>query len=209
LSAKETRFEATYRVTAATASWAWCRGSRTIVPEVGLHRARGLCAPNDGRWRLDLVTVVPRHGVSECFDVIEVKGTRADIGREDLGTGKWILRYDRMGLTPWLAIDAKIDDKMFEALHPMWGVMRVSGYSPKVIRQPQDPVWHDIRQSNDDATASHRVLAQIASLQSMPMLMGLKAARRASAMALAVNNPWQKWIDHAPLPRVEGPGNIL
>lgn len=204
----ETRAEGTARVTADVASWLWSRGSRCLVPEVGLHPVRGLCQPWDGRWRVDMVATVPRHG-AERVDVIEVKGSADDLRREDLGTGKWVLRYDRMGLTPWLALSHTVSRSLWQDLNEAWGVIVVEPRRTTVVRDPAVPVYHSIHQPNDDVTAAYRALATVATLQSLPMLMGLDRAARASAMYLSVNSPWHRWMPETRVPRVEGPGNIL
>lgn len=205
----ESRSEATARVTAGVASWLWGQGARAIVPEVGLHPTRGLCASWDGRWRVDLVAAVPRHGARERIDVIEVKGTAADLRREALTDGKWVMRLDRIGLTPWLAVSADIEPALWADLSPLWGVISCHGHEPRVARQPEAPIWHDIVASNDDVTAALRAMAMVATSHSLPMLMGLSGARRAAAVATSVNEPWRLWRRREPLRIVEAPGNIL
>lgn len=213
--ADESRSQGTARVTAATASWLWAQGSRAIAPEVGLHAVRGLCAPWDGRWRVDLVAATPRHGARERIDVIEVKGSSADLRREDLDAGKWMLRYDRMGLTPWLAVSSRVDRDLWSGLNPLWGVVSCDGFNAKVARQPEAPIWHSIHDSNDDVTAALRAMAVVMCAHAVPTLMGLSLAKRAAAMESAVTRPWRRWLPDADSTgrcrprRVEGPGNIL
>lgn len=208
----ESRSEATARVTAGVASWLWGQGARALVPEVGLHPTRGLCAPWDGRWRVDLVSATPRHGARERIDVIEVKGTVADLRRESLTDGKWVMRLDRIGLTPWLAVSSDIGRDYWRELPPMWGVVSCHGHDAKVMRQPEAPIWHDIVDSNDDVTAALRAMAVVSTSHALPMLMGLGGARRAAAMETSVTRPWTLWRPPSTIAGtrvVEEPGNIL
>lgn len=167
-----------------------------MAPEVGLHMS-GLCTPQNGRWRVDLV------GIDRRVHVIEVKGTRADIKREDLTSGKWSLPYDDLGLTPWLAVDAKITDDLFEELPDSWGVIRIADTRVKVIRKPSKAP------TGMDMTRSLQAVASCNTTQNLPMLMGLKQAQRASAMAYRTACPWHLWYRSNTQIRFEGQGNIL
>ena len=167
-----------------------------MAPEVGLNR-NGLCMPQQGRWRVDLV------GIDRCVDVIEVKGTRADIQREKLAEGKWSLPYAELGLRPWLAVDAKVTNDLFSDLPEAWGVIRVADQRVKVIREPaKDPLGADMIRS---ITA----VAGVNTTQNMPMLMGAKGARRASLMTYRFSCPWHLWYERGEYIRFEGQGNIL
>ncbi len=167
-----------------------------MAPEVGLH-TRGLCMPQDGRWRVDLV------GIDRQVHVIEVKGTRADIQRENLASGKWSLPWFNLGLLPWLAVDAKITDDLFADLPLAWGVIRVSGHKVKVVRKPEkEPLGHDM-------TRSLMAVAGVNTTQNMPMLMGLSQAQKASQLAYRTACPWHLWYQSNTWPRCEEPGNIL
>jgi hypothetical protein len=192
----ETRFEATYRVTGAAAAWLWDKGVRIMAPEVGLARG-GLCMPQNGRWRVDLV------GIDSQVHVIEVKGTRADIKREDLAGGKWALPYYNLGLCPWLAVDAKVTNDLFADLPDSWGVIRVSGTRVKILREPaKKPLGKDM-------TRSLQAVAAVNTTQNLPMLMGLSKAQKASAMAYRTACPWHLWYERGRYMRFEGQGNIL
>lgn len=167
-----------------------------MAPEVGLNR-NGLCMPQKGRWRVDLV------GIDRQVDVIEVKGTRADIMREDLAGGKWALPYTDLGLTPWLAVDAKVTDDLFASLPEAWGVIRVADQRVKVVRKPaKEPLGADM-------TRSLMAVAGVSTTQNLPTLMGLNKARIASEMAWKTACPWHLWYPPGRYIRHEGPGNIL
>lgn len=188
------RAEGTNLVTCAVAAWLWRQGARTIVAEVGLHATRGLSRPWHGRWRVDIAAAVAREGV-ETLHVIEVKGSAADIAREDLGTGKWVLDFARLGVNPWLAVADTVAPAHWQALPAAWGVMQVSGdRRVRLIREPADKVDHSVWQPNDNVTHAYRALAEVLTAQSLPSMMGRSHAQLVAALDDAGwQRPWRQW----------------
>lgn len=208
--ARETRSEGTARVTCAVASWLWGLGSRCLVTEVGLSPNRGLGTPWQGRWRVDLAAVVPVYdGHYERFDVIEVKGSAADLRREDLGKGKWQICYQALGLTPWLAVADTVPEKDYDQLPGDWGLLTVKGTRVIVTRRPRDEIKHNVLSPTTTSFAVHRALSQTQCLQTMPMLMGLSGKGRAAAMFETLTRPWSAWLPSPSTVTCEEPGNIL
>ena len=194
-SSKESRSDATARVTCACAAWLWRQGSRIIASEVGLTRGSLRLIEPWGAWyRVDLAA-----SLGSATHIIEVKGTRADIAREDLGAGKWALAYDN--LTPWLAFDDKITPDLYQSLDERWGLMRVKDQRVKVLRRPHR-VHDDQRQKNLE------VLASVLCMQSLPKMMGLTHAGQLAALETdGFSRPWRRWV---PEPRLfEEDGHIL
>jgi hypothetical protein len=131
--------------------------------------------------------------------VIEVKGTRADLVREDLESGKWT--YSHPGLCLWLAIDQSMS--LHQNLHRSWGIIRVRDHRVRVERRPE-PLGDDTnyQQSLD-------VVASCLCMQSLPTLMGLTHAGHASVLETeGFDRPWRKWTE-CPAPPIEEFGNIL
>lgn len=154
-----------------------------MAPEVGLHPVRGLCTPWDGKWRVDLAA-----GVAESVHVIEVKGSLADLTREDLGDGKWQLDYARHGLTPWLAHADVISPGRLQTLPRAWGLLSVAADGRvHVTREPQHT-------PNGNVASAYRALAQVLTAQALPTLFGLKTEAAMAVMAEAgVDRPWRAW----------------
>ena len=178
-SSKETRSDATARVTSATAAWLWRLGSRIIAAEVGLTRAGSFLERPWGSWyRVDLAAIV-----GQQTHVIEVKGTRADLVREDLGQGKWQLSYPH--LVPWLAVDATVD---MPELDERWGLLKVVGHRVNVVRPA--------REVDDPHRERHlQVLASVLCMQSLPKMMGLTHAGQLAALETdGFSRPWRRWI---------------
>lgn len=191
----ETRGDATSRVTAAIAAWFWRRGSRLIVAEVGLSGTR-LLPPWGCEYRVDLVAVL-----GDRTHVIEVKGTSADLAREDLGQGKWVIDYPNF--TTWLAVDTRVKDDLYARLPARWGLLTVDGASVRVARRAQEV--------DDQKRTSHlEVLGSVLCMQSLPQMMGHTHAGQLAALETAgFDRPWRRWIDAPCAPRCEEPGNLL
>lgn len=182
-SSKETRSEATARVTCACAAWLWRRGSRLIAPEVGLTRSGGfLEKPWGSFYRVDLAA-----SLGNQTHVIEVKGTKADLVREDLGQGKWRLFYPH--LTVWLALGFDYEPELDER----WGILRVRDQSVKVVRPA--------REVEDRERERHlEVLGSVLCMQGMPTMMGLTQAGQLAALETeGYSRPWRKWIQEPEL----------
>jgi hypothetical protein len=179
-------------VTCACAAWLWRLGSRVIVPEVGLTHEGSFLEPPWGSWyRVDLAASVGRR-----THVIEVKGSRSDLAREDLTSGKWQLFYPH--LTVWLAYDASVDRP---DLHERWGLLKVAGARVDVVRPA--------REVDDPHRERHlAVLASVLCMQSLPKMMGLTHAGQLSALETdGFSRPWRRWIQE---PRLcEEDGHIL
>jgi len=187
---KESRSQATSRVTGATAAWFWRRKSRVIVAEVGITKKSTYLEPPWGSWyRVDLVV-----SLGAETHVIEVKGTKADLAREILDDGKWTLKYPNF--RPWLAFDARVTG--YEKLPDHWGLLRVDEHRVKVLREPPARVDEHKQRSLD-------VLASCLCMQSLPTLMGKPMAKQAAELE-CVDRPWRRWITE---PGDEESGHIL
>jgi len=183
------RTDATARVTALTAAWFWRqRRSRALATEVGLCPVRGLVAPAQGRWRVDLAAVTVEDS-AEGVHVVEVKGTAEDLAREDLALGKWQLDYAAYQLHPWLAVDVSM-----KASPPRgWGLL-VVGENVVVAKKPTD-VTTDYHQPNDHVTRAYRAIAEVVTAQRLPTLMGLSGHGTAAAMLQSgFHLPWLDWM---------------
>lgn len=163
------------------------------MAEVGLtrHGVR-LMEPWGAAYRLDLVAVLGNE-----THLIEVKGTKADLVREDLTKGKWVLPLH--GFRPWLAIDESMEAPA--ELRESWGLLKVGARRTRVVREP--PVARD-----EGRDRSLEVLARILCMQSLPTLMGLSRAGKMAVLETEVDRPWRRWLTE---PRVvaEEPGSVL
>ncbi len=140
------RAEATTIHTALALAWLWhARGHRAIACETGvcgdyLHK------PMDGTWRVDAIgatvkRVRRRGGIYEelcAVDVVEVKGTRADLRRENLEAGKWVAMAT--DFTCWLLVSADCRDVDLASLPERWGVLRANDAATgvTVVRRADD-----------------------------------------------------------------------
>lgn len=178
----------------AVSHWLWRRGARALATEVGLHPLHGLCTPWDGRWRVDLAAGLVADHV-ESVHVVEVKGSLADLAREDLGAGKWVLDYGRHGLNPWFAHADTIGPGHLQALPRAWGLLSVSADGHvRVSRDPEHVVDTAAHAPGDNVTIAYRALAQVLTAQALPTLFGVTAHRALELMAEhGVHRPWRRW----------------
>jgi len=178
LSSRESRSEATARVTRALVAWLWAQGCRLLAPEVGLHTFHGLCTPWRGFWRGDVGAIWRQEA-----HLFEVKGTRADLAREDLSQGKWKWSWAELGLRPWLVVDVKI------ACQPPtgWGLMVVNDTG--VLRVDVEPRVCD---RSPQFAEYCQALGTVLCLQSLPKLMGLDRAQRLVTLD-GFERPWRLW----------------
>lgn len=181
-------------VTIAVSHWLWRRGARALVPEVGLHALRGLCTPWDGRWRVDLAASLVSDHV-ESVHVIEIKGTLADLAREDLGSGKWAIDYPRLGLNPWLAHADTIGPGHLTALPRSWGLLSVSADGRvRETRSPANVVDTSVHAPDDNVTNAYRAMAQVLTAQAMPTLFNLRPESALEALAeRGIDRPWRRY----------------
>lgn len=192
-SLKETRSEATARVTRAVAVWYWSRGCRLVVPEVGLRQR--LMRPWGSPWRVDLVAAFKRQ-----THVIEVKGTRADLVREDLTAGKWTAPHP--GLCLWLALSHEI--RLHQNLSGDWGIIRVRNQRVTVERQPA------FLGEDSDYARSLEIVGSCLCMQGLPTLMGLSRAGQMAALETdGFDRPWRQWTPSPSSVVCEEFGNIL
>jgi hypothetical protein len=182
--------------------------------EVGLHPLRGLTTPANGRYRVDVAAALV-DDCDESLHVIEVKGSVADLVREDLGAGKWALPYARMGLNPWLAVADTIGEAHWRQLSGDWGVLQARGEGVRVLRRPSQSVTFDVNQPSDEVTFAYRALAQVQTLQRLPTMAGLSPSQTLRALERGDwHRPWGQWSAPTSAPRRPGsgyeePGNIL
>lgn len=157
-----------------------------------------LTTPLKGKWRADLIGVAPG---PRTINLVEVKGSVADLTRESLVDGKWVVDFESYGVTPWLAITDEIRQKHVDLLPRQWGIVSFAeGARPKIMRTPLMTVLASDARLASALAATSSVLT----LQSLPKIMGLNQAERAWAMNETISRPWQEWD-----PRNEEPGNIL
>jgi hypothetical protein len=188
------RRDATALVTIAVSHWLWRRGARALAPEVGLHALHGLCTPWDGRWRVDLAaTLVSDH--VESVHVIEVKGTLADLAREDLTAGKWAVDFPRLGLNPWLAHADTIGPGHLTTLPRAWGLLSVSADGRvRETRAPQHVVDTSVHEPDDNVTRAYRALSQVLTAQALPTLFGLRPESALEMLAeRGIDRPWRQY----------------
>lgn len=183
-------------MTSAVAAWLWRRGARALAPEVGLDPVAGLTTPQAARWRCDLAATVVVKAV-ESVHVVEVKGTREDLEREDLSAGKWLCDWHKHAINPWIAVDDRIGAGSYRDLGPHWGVLVVSGHRVNVVRRPPEASG-DYHQPSDDVTRAYRAIAEVVTAQRLPTMMGLKAEEAAQLIADGTfTRPWAAWTDIA------------
>lgn len=136
--------------------------------------------PWSSHYRADVVGVIGRQ-----THLLEVKGTRADLGREILGRGKWVMTYP--GICRWLAIDSRIQNP--ETLHRDWGILVVDDKKTTIVREPA-------MVEDDDILGSTTALAKILCFQSLPTMIGRTREERLAALrAAGVERPWRYWTD--------------
>lgn len=147
---KPTALQATIAHTQLGAAWLWnSRGCRVIADEVGFS-AQGVsmfCEPQMANWRADLAGVswdqppgVWRYdGGWPVFDLIEVKGHRADWLRERPlnPRSKW-RTSESSTCRLWLLVASTIDDAALANLPEWWGILRADAAVEKltVVRKP-------------------------------------------------------------------------
>lgn len=183
-----TRVEATRAHTALALAWLWhARGHRALSVEVGADVAH-LRRPLEGSWRADAVgvtvAVVRRRGaglVEHRVDLVEVKGTRADLVRERFDTGKW---PEGMAEVPcWLLVSADCRDSDLDALPAPWGLLRADAdaRSVRVVRKPAAP-QRDLDEHELYAVACTSLSACLPAMHSVP---GMPRPKLADRIALA------------------------
>ncbi len=141
-----TRAEATAVHTALALAWLWhARDHRALALETGV-RGDHLVKPMDGTWRVDAIGATVKQvrrpgGIYEelcAVDVVEVKGTRADLKRENLEAGKWTSMTT--DFTCWLLVSADCRDADLASLPERWGVLRANDAATgvTVVRKADD-----------------------------------------------------------------------
>lgn len=129
-----TAHELTRVHTALAMAWLWHRqGSRVLATEVGVSKLGCRLVPAMGAsWRADVVGVSGGPGKPHCFDVVEVKGHRADF-RRDLPRdfSKWSVS-DKSPLRLWLLVSADVDDEALAGIPVHWGLLRATAEHDQV-----------------------------------------------------------------------------
>jgi hypothetical protein len=143
---------------------------------------------------VDVAAGCVRDGV-ESLHVIEVKGSLADLSREDVEDGKWLLPYPRLSLNPWLAHADAIGPGHLESLPRAWGLLSVAvDGRVRVTREPEHIVDSDANQPDDNVTNAYRALAQVLTAQALPTLYGTDLATAMSLLSeRGVDRPWRAW----------------
>lgn len=131
------RVQSTADLTALAISWLFVRRKcRVICDEMGLG-GFGEFTPYS-LWRGD-VAGIARLGRDYRFDLVEVKGSRADARREDMSRGKWELLARGKKLNLWLLVSHDCRPEDYEGLPVQWGVLRASedATTLRCVRRPQ------------------------------------------------------------------------
>jgi hypothetical protein len=179
------RRDGTRLVTHAIGHWLWRKGARAIAWEVGLHKSQGLTCPWHGHWRVDLAACVG----SESIHVVEVKGSKEDLSRENLGSGKWQVDFPALGITPWLAVVEGLESALSAPVG--WGVLSVS--PDGLVREIRSQKTK-ARPSELDFFRANSALAQVLTAQYMPTLFSVDAAVAIDMMSeVGVDRPWRLW----------------
>jgi hypothetical protein len=133
----------------------------------------------------------------ESVHVIEVKGSLADLAREDLGDGKWALDYAALGINPWLAVVDTIGPGHLETLPRAWGLLSVAGDGRvRELRVPEHVVDTAAHAPDDNVTGAYRALAQVLTAQALPTLFAADTATALELMAeRGVDRPWRQWSE--------------
>lgn len=188
--AKPSAWAATVAHTQLGAAWLWTsRNCRVIADEAGFSAYRGgiFLQPSNALWRADLVGVSWKphkgsHLLTEgdpVFDLVEVKGHRADWMRERPKDprSKW-LSSEQSRCRLWLLVSATIDDTLLADLPPWWGILRASPEATalEVVRKAPQPGTFD---DPSRAAYSLHVLAQRCITRKLP---DMRSARDASGM---------------------------
>ncbi len=177
----ETRREATERTTAAAAWWLWsARGARSLGLEVGVNYQGHLTTPWHGRWRVDLVGVC-RRGRNALrvtgwrVVVVEVKGTKADLAREDTAVFKWTL--DIPGCELWVACGDEATGMLATKNVPAhWGVVVFpQGGKRHVVRKPAFD--EDLHPGDFRAMDAFRAIAEVNTAQRLPTAVNVLKSR--------------------------------
>lgn len=135
-----TAHELTRLHTVLAVAWLWHRqGSRVLATEVGVGKTGDRLMPAMGAWwRADVVGVSGGPGKPHCFDVVEVKGHRADFRRDQpRDFSKWSVS-DKSPLRLWLLVSAEVTDEDLVGVPGHWGLLRATAERDQVqtLRKP-------------------------------------------------------------------------
>lgn len=145
------RKQATLSVTALGHAWLWHkRGCRAMADELGVWGRLGVArlGPGGGAlWRADLAGVAKR-GNSYRLDILEVKGTREDLRREDLGAGKWLWSRGITGAALWVLMGEDLRPEDYAAVPAHWGLLQAAEDNTvvKTLRRPKSESWLDAQE---------------------------------------------------------------
>jgi len=138
---------------------------------VGLSRKRTvhLTTPWSGRWRVDVVGMVKASGQMWPW-LIEVKGTSADLRREDMTMGKWQLDYSGHGIWPWVSVARGMD---FSQVPGSWGILTTSldGLETRITRRPETP------EGQPNLLQCYLALASVQTTYNLPSMYGRHSRR--------------------------------
>lgn len=194
--------QATTAHTQLGAAWLWtARDCRVIADEAGFGCRESLpaifCPPLGVSWRADLVGVrwhMPRNARrygegSALFDLVEVKGHRADWLREKPldPNSKWQLgQYTTVRL--WLLVSATIGDDLLVDVPPWWGIVRADTDVQKLVTVRTAPQSGRIDDAGTAAYSLH-ALARRSVTGRLPQM-----PRSVTEAVTALRAPGDHWL---------------
>lgn len=152
----------TKNLTALAVSWLFLRREcRVIADEVAMNGFGGIGGIHaTGYYRADVVGISRRWNNSVYrVDVVEVKGSRDDLRREDLAHGKWArLAEPSSGYNPWLIVSEDVKKSDLAELPARWGVLQAAGGNT-TLRHLRKRSGTDIHLGRMDAAAADVIYA--------------------------------------------------
>lgn len=145
IGAPLSRAASTAALTNLVMAWLWhSRDCRVLALEVGATaELTRLTQVLQGRWRVDVSGASNREKAGLRVDVVEVKGSRADLLREPFFSGKesGLNKWAHSLASPfalWLAASHDIREEDLSRLPAHWGILRAraDARALSVVRKP-------------------------------------------------------------------------
>lgn len=198
-------------MTSVCVRWLWQKSCRAIAPEIGLRR-EGLTSAWKSPHRVDLVGVAKptKRGPGRVY-LIEVKSTSADLAREYLdrplierqkkirakhrrgyarAAYRWEINTIKLGVVPYLAVDASVSADLYAFLPATWGVLSVRGEKVRVLRKPVP----EAEANSSQLSRAWQALAESHSMWNLPRMNRRKPEAILSELIEGeYGNQWAKW----------------